>query len=95
MRQHSHGVGAGAEERGMAERDDAGIAERQVEREREQDRHQQIGAEPEVVREREIEREREDPGQGLPDAHAVAADQRERGRMAAQVGGSWVVPAWS
>ena len=38
MRQHSDRVGAGAEERGMAERDDAGIAEREIEREREQDR---------------------------------------------------------
>ena len=66
MRQHPDRVGAGAEEGGMAERDDAGIAEREIEREREQDGHQEIGAEAEIVREREIERERQDPGQRLP-----------------------------
>ena len=49
--QHADGIGAGAEERGMAERDDAGVAEHQVERQREQDRDQHLRAEREVVRE--------------------------------------------
>ena len=66
MRQQTDGIGASAEERGMAERHDTGIAEREIEREREQDRHQQIGAEAKIIREREIEGDREDPGQGLP-----------------------------
>ena len=34
LRQHADGIGAGAEERGVTERDDAGVAEREIERDR-------------------------------------------------------------
>ena len=68
--QHPDRVGAGAEERGVAERDDAGIAEREIEREREQDRDQQLGAEAEIAREDEVEGERQDPGDRLPQPEA-------------------------
>ena len=43
------GVGAQAEERAMAERDDAGVAEDEVERQREQDEDQNPRAEREVA----------------------------------------------
>src|SRR5262245_1711115 len=86
MCQQADGVGAGAEEGGMAERDDAGIAEREIEREREQERHQQGGAEAVMVREREIEGDCKDAGQRFPPAHPMAVDQHERGRMRAQPG---------
>ena len=80
-RQQSDRIGAGAEERRMAERDDAGIAEREIEREREQDRDQQLGAEAEIVGKGEVDAEREDPGQRLPPAQPMAPDQDERRRM--------------
>ena len=66
--QHADRVGAGAEERGVAERDDAGIAEREVEREREQDHGEQLGAEAEMPRKDEVEGEQQDPGDRLPPA---------------------------
>ena len=82
--EHSHGVGAGAEERGMTKGDDPGIAEREIEREREEDRDQQLRAESEIVRECEIEGEGEDPGDRLPDPQPVTADQGERRRVLGQ-----------
>ena len=84
--QHSDGVGAGPEERGMTERDDAGIAERKLEREREQDHHQQVGAEPEIAWEQEVEGDRQDPGDRLPPAQAMAAGELERCRMLGEAG---------
>ena len=80
-RQQSDGIGAGAEERRMAERDDAGIAEREIEREREQDRDQKLGAEAQIVGKDEIDAERDDPGQRLPPAQAVPPDEDARRRM--------------
>ena len=79
--EHPDRIGAGAEERGVAERDDARIAEREIERERKQDRHQQLGAEAEIVRKREVARDGEDPGQRLPQPQPMTLDQRARRRM--------------
>ena len=56
----------------MAERHDAGVAEDQVERQREQDQDQDLGAEEQVVGEGEERAEREQPGQRLPWLPAVA-----------------------
>ena len=66
--QHAHRVGARAEERGVTERHDARVAEHQVEREREEDRDQDLGTEAQVFREGEVERQREQPGDRLPRA---------------------------
>ena len=55
-------IGAGAVERGMAQRDDTGKAERHVQRQREQHHLQDRGAETEIARRDEIGREREQPG---------------------------------
>ena len=76
--QHPDRIGAGAEEGGVAERDDAGIAEREIEREREQDRDQQIGAEAEIAREREIERERAGPRAAAPTSAAGGVGRAQR-----------------
>ncbi len=81
LRQHADRVGAGAEERGVAERDDAGIPEDEIERDREQDGDQDLGAEPEMLREREVEPDRHEPGDRLPHAHPVTPGERERRRM--------------
>ncbi len=78
MGQHSDRIGAGAEEGGMAEGDDAGIAEHEVEREREQDRDQQLGAEAEIVRKGEVAGNGEEPGERLPEPQPVAFGQRKR-----------------
>ena len=53
-RQEPDGIGAGAEEGRMAERNDAGVAQREIKREREQDRDQELGTEAEIRREGEI-----------------------------------------
>ncbi len=74
-------IGAGAEERGVAERDDPGITEREIERQREQDRHQQLGAEAQMVGKGEIAGEREQPGKRLPQPQPVASRELERRRM--------------
>ena len=71
-REEPGGIGAGAEERGMAQGDDPGIAEDQIGREREQDRRQDLRAERQIVGKDEIGRERQQPGQGLERAEAVA-----------------------
>ena len=59
------GVGAEAEERAVAERDDAGVAEDQVQRQREQDVGQDARAEEEVLRQHEEDGQCGDPGQPL------------------------------
>src|SRR5262249_29573361 len=84
--QNADGVGAGAEEGGLAQRDDAGVAEDQVEGDREQDRDQELGAEAEIFREGEEERERQDPGDRLPRARPMAPGQRERRGMIGPAG---------
>ena len=78
--QHADGIGAGTEESGVAKRDDAGIAEHEIERQREQDRDQHLGAEREVVREREEHRDARDPRQQFPGTEPVAP--RQSGRRA-------------
>ena len=71
MRQHSDGIGADPEKRGMAQRDDAGIAEHQIERQREQHHHQHLVAEAEMARE-QIEEARSRR------IHGIGSHQRRR-----------------
>ena len=87
MRQHADRVGAGAEERGMAQRDDARIAQRKIERDREQHRDEQFGAEAEMAREREVERQRQQPRQRLPPAQLVPLGQRAGAEVVVVRGG--------
>ena len=68
--ERARGIGAEAEERAVAERDDAGVAEDQVERQREQDEDQHARAEREIARHEEKERDRQDPRQPLGPADA-------------------------
>ena len=49
----------------MAERDDAGIAEDEVEREREHHHHQHLAAEGHAVRKNEIDGDGDEPWQGF------------------------------
>ena len=83
--QQSRRIGAEAEIGGMAERNDSGVAENEVEREREQNHDQRLAAENHLVRENEKRRNRGDPGQRLGDAIAVAAG-KEGDRMRARNG---------
>ena len=72
----ARGIGADAEERRVAQRDDARIAEHQVERQREQDHDQDLAAERQIVGEGEVGRDSDDPRQQFDRAQAVASDQR-------------------
>ena len=63
-------IGADAEERGVAERDDAGIAEDQVERQREQRQPQDIGHDQIARGKQEGAGERENPERDLAPAPA-------------------------
>ena len=74
------GVGAQAEERRMAERDDARIAEDQVERQREQSRNEDLAAERAERRQREIRDHRHDPERDLDRAEATGVARHHRGR---------------
>jgi hypothetical protein len=68
--QDSRGIGAEPEERAVAERDDAGVAEDQVERQREQDEDQDARPERQVLRQQEESRQREHPRRPLRPADA-------------------------
>ena len=68
MGQQPDGIGAGAEEGGMAQRDNSGIAEREIEREANRIAISTSHAEPEVIGEGKIEGQRQDPRQRLPPA---------------------------
>ena len=70
--EESGGIGAGAEERGMAQGDDPGIAQDQIGRQREQDRRQYLRAERQIVGKEKIGGERSEPRQRLERAIAVA-----------------------
>ena len=71
-RENAGGIGAGAEERGMAQRDDAGIAQHQIGRQREQDRRQDLRAQRQIARESTIGRDRRGPGQRFERLEAMA-----------------------
>ena len=68
-------IGSAAEECRMAERDDAGVAEREIERKREQDRDQKLGAEAEIIGKGEIKADGGEPGQRLPPLKTMSPDQ--------------------
>ena len=89
-RQHAGRIGARAEISGMPERDDAGIAEDQVEGQREDDRNEDLGAERQIVRKDEERHDRQDPRQALrpmpalPVAHEGAGRENAVGDVAAR-----------
>ena len=70
QRQQAGRVGADAEERRMAERDDAGIAEDQVEREHEQRQPGDLGQDQVAVRKQQDRDQRQRPEQHLAPAPA-------------------------
>ena len=74
------GIGAGAEEGGMAQRDDPGIAEHQIGRQREQDRRQDLRAQRQIAREDEIGRQRRQPRAAPRAAGSGGAGRRRRSR---------------
>ena len=78
--QDAGGVGADAEERGMAERHDAGVAEDEVQRQREQDHDEDLAAQRQVVGKQEIAGDRDQPRRRFPPAQAVAAQHGVDGR---------------
>src|SRR5688572_7560911 len=59
------GIGADPEERSMAERDDAGVAEDEVERQREQRGDRDLACEREIVRRDDERQERGEPEDDL------------------------------
>ncbi len=66
-------IGADAEERRVAQRDDPRIAKNKVERQREHDHDQHLAAEGHPVRIEEEQRDRDQPGQRLIPAEIMAA----------------------
>ena len=65
-------IRADAEERGVTERYDAGVAEDQVERDGEESHDQDLAAEHEITRKREVRRDRQQPERDLERAPAIA-----------------------
>ena len=76
------GIGAGAEKRGVAQGHDAGIAEHQIGRQREQDRRQDLRAQCQIVGKDEICRDRRQPRQCFERVVAVPARQTPSTRAA-------------
>ena len=64
-REDRRGVGAGSEEGRVAERDDAGMPQGQLERQREQDHDEHVGAEAQEVREQKESRRDDGPWQQM------------------------------
>ena len=79
MRQHPDRIGSDPEKRRMAERDDAGIAQHQIERQREQHHHQHLVAEAEMARKHIKEADRENPRNRFPPAQPVSMREAQRG----------------
>lgn len=74
-RQHAGGIGAGAEIGGVAEGNDAGIAEDEIEREGENDGDDDLGAQRHVIGKDEECTDARHPGKGLGPMPTVAADE--------------------
>ena len=66
----------------MAERDDAGIAEDEIEREREHRHHQHLAAEGHALRKNEIDGDGGEPRQGFRKSEAMAPEQIFRRALA-------------
>ncbi len=80
--QQADRIGADAEERRVPERDDAGIAENEIERERKHHHDQHLAAESHAVGENKKSGDREQPRQRLRPAEAVPAHQIFGGALA-------------
>ena len=80
--EQSGGIGANPEERRMPERNDAGVAQDQIKRNREQSRDQDLAAEHAVIRKDEERRKRQQPEDDLDFTPAVGGQpRRNRGRI--------------
>ncbi len=77
--QHAHRVRADAEERGVAEGHDPGVAEHEVEGQSEENGDQQLGSESQMIREDEVQCDGQHPRDGLPHPQPVASGQGEGG----------------
>jgi len=74
--ENAGGVSADPKEGGVAERDDAGIAEHEVDRESEQDGGEDLRAQRQVGVEHEIGGDGDEPRQRFPQPQAMAAGER-------------------
>ncbi len=81
-REDAGDIGPGAEERRMAEGDDPRIAEREVERQGEEDHDEDLSAERKVFGKDEIGGDRADPGYELKTAQMVPRKHRIGDRAA-------------
>jgi hypothetical protein len=79
QREQARGVGAEAEERRVAERWDSGVAEQEIQREREQPADENLAAEQEMIRKQEVARGRADPEQDFVPAPAAARGEQGDG----------------
>ena len=77
-----HRIGADAEEGGVAERDDAGITEDQIERQRKQRHDQHLAAEGHALGKGKETGNRDQPRQRLARTETMAAQQKFRGAVA-------------
>ncbi len=78
----SGSVGAGAEKRRLAQRDDTGIAQHQIGRQCEQDRRQDLRRERQVAGKEEIGGDGDEPRQGFVGAQAMAPGKSRNRRCA-------------
>ena len=85
-RQQAGGVGAEPEERGVPQRHDSGVAEDQVEREREQPGDQDLRGEQQVLRKEEVHRNQRDPESDFGRAPALRCRRCRTYEGAQQVG---------
>ncbi len=84
FREQAGGIGGGAEKGGVAERDDAGIAEDEIEREREQRGDRDLAGELEIGRQEEKRQQCSEPERGLervPARLRLEIFDRRRGRV--------------
>src|SRR5216683_3894339 len=82
-RQYAGDIGAGTEEGGVAERDDSGIAEDEIERQGEEHHDEDLAAERQVIGEDEKGAAGAQPGQDLVEAQAMRGGGWRRRRHAA------------
>src|SRR4029078_8548218 len=75
-------VSADAEEGSMSERDNAGIAEDEIEREREHRHHQHLAAEGHALGKNEIDRDGSKPRQRFREAETMAVEEMFSGARA-------------
>ena len=78
LREQAGGIRAEPEERGVTERHDAGVAEDEIERQREQRHDRDLVADQRLAGQREERGQREQPERDLAATHAMRARERRR-----------------